>query len=136
MRGSRNLASSLPCEGATMALVKSPKGQDEFTIDFRSTRPIGILAIKVRLELGGIAFVRGSSHPIDGLRVSSPQVAVAIHESETFRMDWRSADSDRSSEIAYGCAHGSDGRLPVWVRSQASPSFFAVAIRGIRKAKM
>jgi AraC family transcriptional regulator len=57
------------------------------------------------------------------------QVTV-VHESETFRMDWRSADSDRlrSSEIAYGCAHVGDGRLPFWVRSQASPSFFAVAI--------
>ena len=89
-----------------MRAVKPPNDQGDFTIDFRSTPPIRTLAFKERLGLGGIAFVRGSSHPIEGLRVRSSQVTVAIHESETFRMDWRSADSDRlrSSEIAYGYA--------------------------------
>jgi AraC family transcriptional regulator len=45
-------------------------------------------------------------------------------------MDWRSADSDRlrSSEIARGHAHVGDGRFPFWFRSQASPSFFAIAM--------
>jgi hypothetical protein len=63
-----------------MGAVKAPKSQDEFTIDFRSTPPIRILAFKDRLGLGGITFVRGSSHPIEGLRVRSSQVTVAIHE--------------------------------------------------------
>ena len=113
-----------------MGAINPPNDQGEFTIDFRSTTPIRTLTFKDRLGLGGIAFVRGSSHPIEGLRVRSSQVTVAIHESETFRMDWRSADSDRlrSSEIACGYAHVGDGRLPFWVRSQASPSFFAVAM--------
>src|SRR4029077_18294954 len=82
--------------------------------------------------IGGIVFVRGSPHPIEGLRVRSSQVTVAVPESETFRMDWRSADSDRlrSSEIACGCAHVGDGRLTFWVRSRVSPSFFAIAMDG------
>jgi AraC family transcriptional regulator len=125
------------CRGAACQAMRTPMGavnppndQGEFTIDFRSTPPIRTLAFKERLGLGGIALLRGSSEPIEGLRVRSSQVTVAIHESETFRMDWRSADSDRlrSSEIAYGDAHVGDGRLPFWVRSQASSSFFAVAI--------
>ena len=68
--------------------------------------------------------------PIEGLRVGSSQVTVAIHEGETFRMDWRAADSDRlrSSEIVRDHAHVGDGRLPFWVRSQAPASFFAVAM--------
>jgi AraC family transcriptional regulator len=113
-----------------MGTVKPPNNQGELTIDFRSRPPMRILAFKDRLELGSIAFVRGSSRPIDGLHVRCPQVTVAIHESETLRMDWRLADSDRlrSSEITYGCAHVGDGRSPFWVRSPASPSFFAVAM--------
>ena len=113
-----------------MGSVSPPNDQGEFTIDFRSTKPIRTLPFKDRLGLGGTAFVRGSSFPIEGLRVRSSQVTVAIHESETFRMDWRSADSDRlrSSEIACGNAHVGDGRSPFWVRSQASPSFFAIAM--------
>jgi AraC family transcriptional regulator len=57
-------------------------------------------------------------------------VTVAIHENETYRLDWRSAESDRlrSSEIARGHAHVGDGRFPFWFRSQASPSFFAIAM--------
>jgi hypothetical protein len=60
---------------------------------------------------------------IEGVRVRSPQVTVAIHENETYRLDWRSAHSDRlrSSEITLGHAHVGDGRLPFWFRSQASP---------------
>jgi len=127
-RGSAVL--SLPGKGATMGWVKPPKGQDESTIDFRSTPAIRTLAFKDRLGFGAVAFVRGISCPIEGLSVRSPQITAAIHESETFRMDWRSADSDRlhSSEIARGQAHVGDGRLPFWFRSQASPSFFAIAM--------
>jgi len=121
---------AVPGEGATMGSVKAPKGQDEFTIDFRSTPPIRALVFKDRLALGGIALVRGSCRPIEGLRISSSQVTVAIHEGKMFRMDWRAPDSDRlrSSEIARDHAHVGDRRLPFWVRSQGPASFFAVAM--------
>jgi AraC family transcriptional regulator len=113
-----------------MGSVTPPKGQDEFTIDFRSTPPIRTLVFKDRLTLGGITLVRGSSRPIEGLRVRSPQVTVAMHEGETFRMDWRGPDSDRlrSNKIARGHAHVGDARLPFWVRTQEPASFFAVAM--------
>ena len=82
--------------------------------------------------MGSEMCIRDSSQPIEGLRVRSSQVTVAVPESETFRVDWRSADSDRlrSSEIACGCAHVGDGRLTFWVRSRVSPSFFAIAMDG------
>jgi AraC family transcriptional regulator len=126
----RNAVPGLPGEGATMGSVKAPKGQDEFTIDFRSTPPIRALVFKDRLALGGIALVRGSCRPIEGLRIGSAQVTVAIHEGKMFRMDWRAPDSDRlrSSEIARDHVHVGDARLPFWVRSQAPASFFAVAM--------
>jgi len=113
-----------------MGSVKPPKGQDELTIDFKSTPTSRTLSFRDQLGFGAVAFVRGISQPIEGLRVRSPQITVAVHESETFRMDWRSADSDRlhSNEIARGHAHVGDGRLPFWFRSQASPSFFAIAM--------
>ena len=113
-----------------MGAVKPPNEQGEFTIDFRSTPPIRALVFKDRLALGGIVLVRGSSRPIEGLRVRSSQVTVAIHEGETFRMDWRAPDSDRlrSSKIARDHAHVGDARLPFWVRSQEPASFFAVAM--------
>ena len=112
-----------------MESVKPPKDQ-EFTIDFRSTPPIRALAFKDRLGLGSIALVRGISRPIEGLRVSASQVTVAIHEGETFRMDWRAPDSDRlrSSKIPRGHAHVGDRRLPFWVRSHEPASFFAMAL--------
>ena len=113
-----------------MGSIRPPNGEGELTIDFKSTQAIRTLALKDQLDFGAVVLVRGTSQPIEGFWVRSPQVTVAIHESETFRMDWRSADSDRlrSSEIACGYAHVGDGKLPFWVRSQASPSFFAVAM--------
>ena len=116
--------------GATMGSIKPPNGEDAFSIDFKSTATSRTIAFRDRLGFGAVTFVRGTSQPIEGFRVRSPQVTVAIHESETYRMDWRSADSDRlrSSEIARGHAHVGDGRSPFWFRSQASPSFFAIAM--------
>src|SRR5215469_8448776 len=113
-----------------MGAIKPPHGEDAFSIDFKSTLTSRTIAFKDQLGFGAVAFVRGTSQPIEGFRIRSPQVTVAIHESETFRMDWRSADSDRlrSSEIARGHAHVGDGRFPFWFRSQASPSFFAIAM--------
>jgi AraC family transcriptional regulator len=113
-----------------MRSVKPPEGQNEFTIDFRSTPPIRALTFTERLGSVGIALVRGRCQPLEGLNVRSSQVTVAIHEGETFRMEWRGADSDRlrSSEIACDHVHVGDRRLPFWVRSHAPASFFAVAM--------
>jgi AraC family transcriptional regulator len=111
-----------------MGAVKPPRGQDESRI-VRSQSPIRPLVVEDRLGLGGIALVRGSCQPTEGLRVCSSQVTVAIHEGEPFRMDWRAA-SDRlwSNEIVRDHAHVVDARLPLWVRSHASTSFFAIAM--------
>lgn len=113
-----------------MRAVKPPKGPNEFRIDFKSQSPILPLIVKDRLGLGSIALVRGSCQPTDGLRVCSSRVTVAIHEGERFRMDWRAADNDRlrSNEIVRDHAHVVDARLPFWVRSQASTSFFAIVM--------
>jgi AraC family transcriptional regulator len=104
--------------------------QGRFTINFRSTRPIGRVAFRDRIGSGAVVFVRGKSDPIEGVLVRSSQVTVAIHESETVRMDWRPSDSDRlhSKKIICGDAHVGDGRVPFWVRSHGSTSFFAIAI--------
>jgi AraC family transcriptional regulator len=102
---------------------------NEFRIEFKSQSPIRPFTVKDRLGLGGIALVRGSCQPTEGLRVCSSQVTVAIHEGKTFRMDWRAAsDRLRSNEIVSDNAHVVDARLPFWVRSQASMSFFAIAM--------
>jgi hypothetical protein len=58
-------------------------------IDSKSQSPIRPFIVKDRLELGGVALVRGSCQPSEGLRVCSPRVTVAIHEGKTFAMDWR-----------------------------------------------
>jgi len=104
--------------------------QDTLTIDFKSTRPIGPVAFHDRVGSGSVVLVRGSSHPIEGLVIRFSQVTVAIHESETLRVDWRSNDSDRlqSKAITCGDAHVGDGRLPLWIRSHGCASFFAIVM--------
>src|SRR5262245_6835226 len=98
-------------------------------IDSKSQLSIRPFTVKDRLELGDVALVCGSCQPSDGLRVCSSRVTVAIHEGDTFRMDWRAAsDRLRSNEIVRDNAHVVDARLPFWVRSQASMSFFAISI--------
>jgi AraC family transcriptional regulator len=98
-------------------------------IDSKSQSSIGPLTVNDRLELSGVALVRGSCQPSEGLRVCSPLVTVAIHEGEAFRLDWRAAsDCLRSKEIARGNAHVVGARLPFWVRSQASIPFFAISM--------
>jgi AraC family transcriptional regulator len=103
---------------------------NEFSSQLESRSPIRPFIVKDRLELGGVALVRGSCQPSEGLRVCSSRVTVAIHEGETFAMDWRAADNDRlrSNEIVRNNAHVVDARLPFWVRSQASMSFFAISM--------
>jgi AraC family transcriptional regulator len=103
--------------------------REEFRFDSKSQSPIRPFTVKDRLELGGVALVRGSCRPSEGLRVCSSRVTVAIHEGETFRMDWCAAsDRLRSNEIVRDNAHVVDARLPFWVRSQASMSFFAISM--------
>jgi len=67
---------------------------------------------------------------VEGRYLASPQVVVAIHEGKAFEMSWRGADSDRTQSITvtHGHTHVGDARLPVWVRYNASPSFFAFAL--------
>lgn len=95
----------------------------------KSKPPIHPVTVKDRLEQGGIALVRGSCQPSEGLHVCSTRVTVAIHEGETFRMDWRAAsDRLRSNLIVRSNAHVVDARLPFWVRSQDSMPFFAISL--------
>ena len=102
---------------------------EEFRIDSKSKSPIRPFTVKDRLDMGGVALVRGSCQPIEGLRVFSSRVTVALHQGETFRMDWRAAsDRVRSNEIVRDNAHVVDARLPFWARSQASMSFFAISM--------
>jgi hypothetical protein len=70
------------------------------------------------------------SRPIEGRYLGASQVIVAIHDGKAFDMDWRGAESDRiqSSTISHGQIHVGDSRVPFWVRYNASPSFFAIAI--------
>src|SRR6185437_6138421 len=113
-----------------MGSIKPPNGEDAFSIDFKSTATSRTIAFRDRLGFGAVTFVRGTSKPIEGVRVCSHTVPDEIHKNETYRLDWRSADSDRlrSSEITRGHAHVGDGRSPFWFRSQASASFFAIAM--------
>jgi AraC family transcriptional regulator len=102
---------------------------NKLSIYSKSQSPIRPFMVKERLEQGGVALVRGSCQPSEGLRVCSSWVTVAIHEGETFRMDWRGAsDRLRSNEIVRSNAHVVDARLPFWVRSQASIPFFAISM--------
>jgi AraC family transcriptional regulator len=67
---------------------------------------------------------------VEGRYLASPQVVVAIHEGKAFEMNWRGVDSDRTQSITvtHGHTHVGDARLPVWVRYNALPSFFAFAL--------
>ena len=101
---------------------------NEFRICLKS-QSIRPFAVKDRLGLDGIALILGTCQPTEGLRVCSSQVTVAIHEGETCSMDWRVAsDRLRSNEIVRDNAHVVDARLPFWVRSPASMSFFAISL--------
>lgn len=101
--------------------------QNGHTIDFSSIPPAREFAFRDRLSFGGVRLTRGRFRPSEGVSVRSSEVTVAIHQSESFWMDWRGPESDRlrRNEIARGHAHVGDGRHPFWVRCRASPSFFA-----------
>jgi len=103
-----------------------PNDQHRF-INFRSTRPTTRVAFHDHVRAGSVLFVSGRSHPIKSLLVRSSQVAVALHEGEILRMDWRPGESDRlcSKEIQRDAG---DGRVPFWVRTYGAAPFFAIAM--------
>jgi AraC family transcriptional regulator len=104
-------------------------GNREF-IDFASNPSTRGLEFNARLNDGAVTLTHCTSGPIEGRQLGSAQITVAIHDGATFDMDWRGGESDRlrSSIVSHGRVHIGDGRLPFWVRCDASPSFFAFAI--------
>jgi AraC family transcriptional regulator len=103
---------------------------DRELIDFASSPPKRGLEFNARLSEGAVTLTHCTSGPIEGRQLGAAQITVAIHDGATFDMDWRGGESDRlqSSVVSHGRVHVGDGRLPFWVRCNASPSFFAFAI--------
>ena len=99
-------------------------------IDFASSQRSRGLEFNERLSVGAVTLSHCSSDPIEGRQLSAAQITIAVHDGATFNMDWRGVESDRlrSSTVSHGRVHVGDGRLPLWVRSNASTSFFAFAI--------
>jgi AraC family transcriptional regulator len=99
-------------------------------IDFASIPPSPGLEFNARLSVGAVTLTHCTSGPIEGKQLGAAQITAAIHDGATFDMDWRGGESDRlrSSLVSHGHVHVGDGRLPVWVRCTASPSFFAFAV--------
>jgi AraC family transcriptional regulator len=112
--------------------VGSDRGRcgDRELIDFASSPPTCGLEFNARLSAGAVTLTHCTSGPIEGRQLGAAQITVAIHDGATFDMDWRGGESDRlrSSIVSHGRAHVGDGRLPFWVRCNASPSFFAFAV--------
>src|SRR6516164_1217499 len=99
-------------------------------VDFSSSEPSRGFTFNERLGFGPVTLTHCTSRPIEGRYLGASQVIVAIHDGKAFDMDWRGAESDRiqSSTISHGQIHVGDSRVPFWVRYNASPSFFAIAI--------
>jgi len=99
-------------------------------IDFASGQPSGGFSFSEHLSAGPVTLMNATSRPIEGRYLGASQVIVVIHDGKAFDMDWRGAQSDRiqSSTISHGQIHVGDARLPFWVRYDASPSFFAIAL--------
>jgi AraC family transcriptional regulator len=106
------------------------RSSDREFIDFASSPPKRGLEFNARLSEGAVTLTHCTSGPIEGRQLGAAQITVAIHDGATFDMDWRGGESDRlqSSVVSHGRVHVGDGRLPFWVRCNASPSFFAFAI--------
>jgi AraC family transcriptional regulator len=99
-------------------------------IDFASSPPSRGLGLNARLSAGAVTLTHCTSCPTEGKQLGAAQITVAIHDGVTFDMDWRGAESDRlrSSTVSHGRVHVGDGRLPFWVRCNASPTFFAFSV--------
>src|ERR1700730_8892087 len=104
-------------------------GGREF-IDFASSPPSRGLEVNKLLSVGAVTLTRWTAGPVEGRQLEEAQIAVAVHDGATFDMDWRGGESDRlrSSTVSHGRVHIRDGRLPLWVRCNASTSTFAFAI--------
>lgn len=106
--------------------------RSDLTIDFASatsSQPQG-LGFGSTLRLGSVTLAQCFFRPHDGVHVGASQVTVGVYHGADFQMDWRSPESDRlqSGSMSKGQAHVGDGRFPLWVRCNASPSFFAFAM--------
>ncbi len=115
-----------------MNSLEHQAGRGDLTIDFAlasSSQPHG-LGFGSQLRLGSVTLADCLFKPNDGVHVGASQVTVGIYDGAPFHMEWRSPESDRlqSSAMSRGQAHVGDGRLPLWVRCNASPSFFAFAM--------
>ena len=99
-------------------------------IDFASSQPIPRLVVNTRLSYGSVTLVHCTSDPIEGRYLSTSQITVAVHDGMPFDLDWCEAESDRikSTSIFHGQGHVGDGRIPLWVRCRAAPSFLAFAV--------
>ena len=99
-------------------------------IDFASSEPAGGFTFNEYLRSGPVTLTHCTSRPMEGKYLAAPQVIVAIHEGKAFQMSWREAESDRIQSIivTHGQTHVGDAHLPLWVRYNASPSFFALAL--------
>ena len=110
--------------------MNAPRHAD-LTIDFVSgaSSPHGLGFLNF-LRLGSVTLAQCYVLPNDGMHIGGSQVTVGIYEGANFEMDWKLPESDRlhSGTMQRGQAHLGDGRLPLWVRSAASPSFFAFAM--------
>lgn len=99
-------------------------------IDFTSGQPVPRLAVNTRLSYGSVTLAHCTSDPIEGRYLGASQITVAVHDGVPFDLDWREAESDRirSTSVFHGRAHIGDGRIPLWVRCRAHPSFLAFAV--------
>lgn len=104
--------------------------QNQLLIDFASPPSPRQITFRDRLGFGSVTFAECALRPTDGLQIGSFQVGVALHQGTKFALDWRLPDGDRlhSAGIVHGRAHVVDARLPFWMRTAASPSFFAMAV--------
>ena len=99
-------------------------------IDFASSELADGFICNEHLRVRQVTLTHCTSRPIEGKYLASSQITLAIHEGKAFEMYWRGAESDRSQSIivTHGHIHIGDARLPLWVRYNASPSFFAIAL--------
>ena len=100
-------------------------------IDFASRPPSRGLEFNARLSVGAVTLTHCTSLPIEGRHLGAAQITAAIHDGATFDMDWRRdgsatvCDQARSRMAAFT---SETGVFPLWVRCNASPSFFAFAV--------
>jgi AraC family transcriptional regulator len=112
-----------------MGSDRGRSGGREF-IDFAPSPPSRGLEVNELLSVGAVTLTHWTTGPVEGTQMGGPQIAVAVHHGAAFDMDWRGGESDRlrSSTVSHGRVHVRDGRLPLWVRCNASTSTFAFAV--------